>query len=90
MTEAEWLTATDPTLMLKSLKESANARKLHLLAAVCYQRLWAVLGKDSYDIVKTNEIIADQPDKYEAIQAIRPPIFVELSELMESIAESQC
>src|SRR5260370_19675349 len=39
MTEAEWLTCTDPTPMLAFLKDKASDRKLRLFAVACMQRM---------------------------------------------------
>ncbi|HEX4606650.1 MAG TPA: hypothetical protein VH092_00435 [Urbifossiella sp.] len=41
MTEARWLTATDPTGMLKFLKGSASDRKLRLFAVVSCRTAWS-------------------------------------------------
>jgi hypothetical protein len=41
MTEAEWLTTTDPTSMLNFLREQQiSERKMRLLACACCRRIW--------------------------------------------------
>src|SRR4051794_38186832 len=43
MTEAEWLTCTDPQKMLKFLEGRTSARKRRLFAAACVRRVWRLL-----------------------------------------------
>jgi len=43
MTEAEWLTATDPTPMLAFLRGRVSNRKLRLIACGCCRRIWTLL-----------------------------------------------
>jgi hypothetical protein len=40
MTEAEWLSCTDPAPMLAFLRGKARDRKLHLFILSCYRRYW--------------------------------------------------
>jgi hypothetical protein len=43
MTEAEWLTCTDPDPMLDFLGEGASLRKHRLFAVACCRRVWPLL-----------------------------------------------
>ena len=43
MTEAEWLTCTDPQLMLEYMRHRVSERKLRLFACGCCRRIWYLL-----------------------------------------------
>jgi hypothetical protein len=60
MTEAEWLTGTDPHLLLECLHGEVSDRKLRLFAAACCRRIWPLLtlGR-SRRAVQTSERHAD-------------------------------
>jgi hypothetical protein len=60
VTEAEWLAATDPEPMLKSLRGKVSDRKLRLFAAACCRLLWPTLRDDrSRKAVEAAEGFAD-------------------------------
>jgi hypothetical protein len=46
MTEAEWSTATEPTLMLESLQDRTDVRKLRLFMCACCDRIAHFLAHD--------------------------------------------
>jgi hypothetical protein len=46
MTEAEWLTRTDPHWMLGSLEGSTSDRKLRLFSCACCRRIWPLMTDD--------------------------------------------
>jgi hypothetical protein len=43
MSEAEWLTCTEPRRMLPALADAASKRKLRLFACACCRRVWDLL-----------------------------------------------
>jgi hypothetical protein len=47
MTEAEWLTATDPKPMLDFIGRRTNDRKLRLFACACCRRVWHVMPDEA-------------------------------------------
>lgn len=45
MTNAEWLTSSDPSAMLKLIRSVVSARKLRLFACACVREVWSLLGE---------------------------------------------
>ncbi len=71
MTEAEWLPATDPKLMLEFLRGKASDRKLRLFACACCRRIWDFITREeSRRAVEITEQSADGPVAAEVLAMI--------------------
>jgi hypothetical protein len=46
MTEADWLTNTDPNALLGYMRGRVNDRKLRLFACACCYRIWHLLEEE--------------------------------------------
>jgi hypothetical protein len=53
MTEAEWLTATNPTMMIEFIRDLTSERKLLLLVLACCRRIEHLLPNDECKAVLT-------------------------------------
>jgi hypothetical protein len=60
MTESEWLTCTDSTLMLEFLRDRASDRKFRLFTVSCCRLFWNCLNVDATrTAIETSEHYAD-------------------------------
>jgi hypothetical protein len=59
VTEAEWLTASDPMSMLEFLRGKASDRRVRLLGCNCCRRCWPLLDNRSRSGVEASERYAD-------------------------------
>ena len=70
MTETEWLTCTNPTLMLESLEGKVSDRKLRLFACACCRHIWHLLTESRFrDVVQVTEDYADGLATEEAMRS---------------------
>ena len=72
MTEQEWLAYDYPMGMVRYLGAAATDRKLNLLAAACFRRIWHLLpGPRSKNAVDVLEQFADAASSAEQLDAAR-------------------
>jgi hypothetical protein len=71
MTEADWLTCTDPAPMLNFLRGKASARKLRLFAAACCRRIWSLLDERNREAIEHVETRATEELTVEHLTGLR-------------------
>jgi hypothetical protein len=70
MTEADWLTGTDPVALVKFVTERVSSRRKRLLGVACCRRIWALLTDErSRRAVAVAERYADGRADYPELAA---------------------
>jgi hypothetical protein len=70
MTEAEWLAATNPRMLLEYVKRRASKRKPRLFSVACCRRIWPLIADDrSRAAVQVAERFADGQATSEELHA---------------------
>jgi hypothetical protein len=79
VTEAEWLTCTDPAPMLRFLRGKASDRKRRLFACACCRRVWGLLAEErTHRVVAIAERFADGRAESRELRAERNSLSPEL------------
>jgi hypothetical protein len=72
VTDAEWLTATDPAPMLECVRGTASDRKLRLTGCACARRVWSHrAGQSEVPEVELSERVADGQASPAEMRAVR-------------------
>jgi hypothetical protein len=72
MTEAEWLTCTDPSVMLEHLKGKTIDRRMRLFAVACCRSMWhRIIDQQWRKVVECAEQVADGRASLDEMEAAR-------------------
>ena len=74
MTEEQWLTCTDPTLMLEFLQGKVSDRKLRLFAGACCRGLLGANNEYARQAVEVVELFADGHSNKAALKRARQEV----------------
>jgi hypothetical protein len=71
MTEAEWLSCTDPEALLGCVKGGASERRLRLFACACVRAAWPWTGEPDHPAVAAAERFADGQEDADGLLGVR-------------------
>src|SRR5262245_48832073 len=86
MTEAEWLTASDPAAMVAFVRGQKAQRKVRLLGCACVDLVWSRTGQQPLPTVRKAEEFADGLATKAALRRARQEVRKERHEMEASRA----